>query len=99
MYNDGLYQKNPVLNKIAAPSHMTKMIKAFINFQSAKFEPPKQWETSYHYHTDYVNPNWANTSKLLPASSINGQSLKGGTNYHKFYNLSWSYAGGFPYRA
>lgn len=40
-------------------------IDAFIGFENATFAPKPQVDQVYHYHTNYVNPDWTRSNKAM----------------------------------
>lgn len=77
----------------AAEHHPTVInsIKSFILFKKSKFTPKDTADAVYHYHTDYVKPDWRSSKKIVKLK-INDNSLKSKGTRHIFYrNIPWNF--------
>jgi hypothetical protein len=66
-------------------------VTAFIQYQTANFQPKPEVEDVRHYHANYSNPNWLVRSKRVNMS-VNGNEATGKGNVrHIFYqDIVWS---------
>lgn len=66
-------------------------IKSFILFKKSKFTPKDTVDNVYHYHTNYVSPDWKNSRKVVKMK-INDNSLKSSGTRHIFYrDIPWTF--------
>ncbi|MFT6070110.1 MAG: hypothetical protein ACJAT2_002574 [Bacteriovoracaceae bacterium] len=71
--------------------HTINSIKSYILYHNTKIENPREVGKVYHYHTNYVSPDWKDTSKIVKPV-LNGKNLKQrGTRHHFFKNIPWSF--------
>lgn len=71
--------------------HTVNSIKSYILFQNTKFTGSSKIDEIYHYHTNYVKPDWRQSSKIVKPV-LNGRSLKQSGTRHIFYrNIPWSF--------
>ncbi len=71
--------------------HTINSIKSYILYHNTKIENAREVEKVYHYHTNYVSPDWKDTSKIVKPV-LNGKKLKqSGTRHHFFRNIPWSF--------
>lgn len=71
--------------------HTINSIKSYILYHNTKIENAREVEKVYHYHTNYVSPDWKDTSKIVKPV-LNGKKLKQrGTRHHFFKNIPWSF--------
>ena len=50
---------------------LNKAVQAYIEYEAADFEPKPEVNRVYHYHANYVRPNWASNSRAVRLS-VNG---------------------------
>jgi hypothetical protein len=71
--------------------HTKNSIKAYIQYQNSDYRSNTKVNKIYHYHTDYVAPDWSRGVRSNPVE-INGKSLKQRGKRHLFYsNIAWSF--------
>ena len=73
-------------------SQTKNAIKAYILYQNTQIADASTMNRVYHYHTNYVNPNWKDLSKrVVPV--LNGQRIKTTGTHHLFFkDIAWSFA-------
>ncbi len=66
-------------------------IESFIKYQQGNLQPKPEVDRVYHYHTNYVSPNWKSNSKRV-AISVDGKTVNGTSRVkHYFYrDIAWS---------
>lgn len=71
--------------------HTINSIKSYILYHNTNIENAREVEKVYHYHTNYVSPDWKETSKIVKPV-LNGKNLKqSGTRHLFFKNIPWSF--------
>lgn len=64
-----MYNRNEnVWRRVLDPGRsesLAKAVQSYIEFEQADFEPKPEIDRVYHYHANYVRPNWAASSKEL----------------------------------
>lgn len=71
--------------------HTVNSIKSYIQYQNSDYKSNTKVNKIYHYHTEYVAPDWSSGKKANPVN-INGKNLKQKGRRHLFYsNIAWSF--------
>lgn len=90
MYNVGENWPRSLMDN---SSQTSNAIKAFISYQNTDFSSTPNLDQIFHYHTDYVSPDWREPAKRINPIRINGQQIKNsGSKYHIFYrDIAWAF--------
>lgn len=91
MYNSNIPLWRTQLRQGSNSRHRANAIRAFIGYQNANFRPPGEINRVYHYHANYVRPNWRNSNKVT-RPLVNGVGLRQRGTRHIFYrDIAWSF--------
>lgn len=64
-----MYNRNEtVWRRVLDPGRsesLAKAVQSYIEYETADFEPKPEIDQVYHYHANYVRPDWASSSKEL----------------------------------
>jgi uncharacterized protein YraI len=91
MYNHDINLWRTQLRSGANVRHRANAIRAFIGYQNASFRPPGEVDRLYHYHANYVSPNWRVNSRIS-RPTVNGRGLRQSGTRHIFYrDIAWSF--------
>lgn len=80
-------------------TNFSNAVNSYIKYVSADMKPRPEVDRVYHYHANYVSPDWRNNSKKVTIS-VDGKSVLGGTRTkHYFYrDIAWSRNPKIPWR-
>jgi uncharacterized protein YgiM (DUF1202 family)/spore germination cell wall hydrolase CwlJ-like protein len=91
MYNAGESLWHRALRTPANNRQRRYAIEAYIRYQHVSYDNPREADRIYHYHTNYVSPNWRSTSRIV-RPSIGGQQLRQSGTRHIFYrDIAWGF--------
>lgn len=77
MYNANKNHWKEALNTNQKHKWMQRSLKAYINYQSTKFEPKPDVDEMVYYHANFVSPSWSRNAPQLNVMA-NGQIPDGG---------------------
>jgi hypothetical protein len=89
-FNSDFRGGSRTIKATSSDSHMRNAIDAYLKFQTSSFS--SGWNDVYHYHGDYVSPNWAPKMNFRDYDQIkiNGLKLKeNGTRHIFLRDRSW----------
>lgn len=90
MYNSGSPLWASGLRRSPNDRQRRNALQAYIQYQNADFEP-SNIDRVYHYHANYVSPNWKNNSRIV-RPVIDGQGLRQRGTRHIFYrDIAWGF--------
>jgi hypothetical protein len=90
MYNKGAHHWSSVIRQTNSSPQTINAIRSYIQFQNTDFPGDSEINRIHHYHTNYVNPDWRDDSKIVKVK-LNGQDLKKSGTRHIFYrDIAWS---------
>jgi uncharacterized protein YraI len=91
MYNADINLWRTNLQSGPNSRHRANAIRAYMGYQEARFTPPEQVDRVYHYHANYVSPNWRNNNRIV-RPLVNGTGLRQSGTRHIFYrDIAWSF--------
>lgn len=80
-------------------TNFSNAVHSYIKFVSADIEPKPEVDRIYHYHANYVRPNWRSNSKRVTISVDDKKVLGGSKTKHYFYrDIAWSRNPKIPWR-
>lgn len=80
-------------------TNFSNAVHSYIKFVSSDIEPKPEVDRIYHYHANYVRPNWRSSRKKVTIE-VDGKKVLGGTKTkHYFYrDIAWSKNPKTPWR-
>lgn len=91
MYNAGAHHWSSGLNQTNSEPQTINAIRSYILFQNTHYAEENTINQVYHYHTNYVSPDWRDDNKIV-RPEINGTTLRQRGTRHIFYrNIAWSF--------
>lgn len=91
MYNKNDPNWGRAIEANSSNPHTINAIKAYILNQNTQISNEAAVSKIYHYHTDYVTPDWKVNSKIVKPE-LNGTKLKQSGRRHIFYkSIPWSF--------
>ncbi|EQC42970.1 cell wall hydrolase [Bacteriovorax sp. BSW11_IV] len=73
--------------------HVRYAVEAFVNYDKSNFTPSSVFDDVWHYHTNYVSPDWSTPSMQARNIEVNGIAPKKTNPRHLFLqNVAWSFA-------
>ena len=81
-------------------TNFSTAIHSYIKFVGSDIEPKPEVDRVYHYHANYVSPDWKVSNKKI-AVTVDGKEVKGGSRTkHYFYrDIAWSKNPRTPWRS